>query len=116
MLAWVFASNHCAIASLAAAADQHACCHQGGSAPQPETVMECCQSLGAPLPAVAAAPVTHLFALLPAWTEPEGLAVPAREVPVPVEVLPHGPPGVVPFAELVLNRSLLAHAPPVVVA
>lgn len=78
--------------------------------------MECCQSLGAPLPAVTIAPVTHLFALLPAWIEQEELFPPALELPAAVSFSAHGPPGVVPFAELVLNRSLLAHAPPVVVA
>lgn len=116
MVAWVFASNHCAIGAMAVAAGDHACCHQSDASSAPETVMECCQSLSAPLPAVAAAPVATLFAVQPAWTVLEPLVPPLREVPSAISFFLHGPPGVVPFAELVLNQSLLAHAPPVVVA
>jgi hypothetical protein len=116
MVAWVFASNHCAIGAMTVAADDHACCHQSDSSSAPATVMECCQSLSAPLPAVATAPVAALLVLQPAWTALEPLLPPVREVPVNFSFSSHGPPGVVPFAELVLNQSLLAHAPPVVVA
>jgi hypothetical protein len=116
MVAWVFASNHCAIAAISAAAAEHACCHQSDSVPASDTMMSCCQSLNAPLPAVATAPVTQLFALHPAWVELAVLSPQVREIPVAFSFCSHGPPGVVPFAEQVLNRSLLAHAPPVVVA
>jgi hypothetical protein len=115
MVAWVFASNHCALATLAAAADEHACCHQADQAPERESMTECCHALSAPLPAVAAAPSGQLHALFPAWSRYEEPVV-APQVPVAVLLSMHGPPGVIAFAEQVLNRSLLAHAPPVVVS
>jgi len=115
LAAWVFASNHCALATLAAAVDEHACCHRTDSAPAPESMTECCQALNAPLPAVAAAPVSHLYELFPAWSEQTELPA-VRDISLPAHFTPRGPPGVLAFAEQVLNRSLLAHAPPFVVA
>jgi hypothetical protein len=115
MVAWAFASNHCALATLAAATDGHACCHRADQAPDRETMTECCQALNAPLPAVASAPVGFLHALFPAWSETKRTLCPApTSDPAPRST--HGPPGVIAFAEQVLNRSLLAHAPPVVVS
>jgi hypothetical protein len=113
--AWLFASNHCALAALAAA-DEHACCHRTEDAPVQESMTECCQALSAPLPAVAAAPVVELFVLHPAWNERAEILLPREDVPACREYSAHGPPGAMAFAELVLQRSLLAHAPPVVVA
>lgn len=115
MAAWVFASNHCSLATLTAAADEHACCHRADQGPDRETMTECCQALNVPLPAVAAAPSGQLYVLFPAWPErEEPVAVP--QVAVAALFSMHGPPGVIAFAEQVLNRSLLAHAPPVVVS
>ncbi len=114
MVAWMFASNHCAIGAMMAAADDHACCHQSETSSGP--VMECCHALSAPLPAAVVIPVSGQFVLLAAWEEVFFLSCAVLENPAAVLVSAQGPPGAFAFAELVLNRSLLAHAPPVVVA
>jgi len=77
---------------------------------------ECCQALSAPLPDMAVAPAAQLFVLQPTWDVMEPLQPPRVVVPAPGESAIHGPPGAFTFVELVLQRSLLAHAPPFVVA
>jgi hypothetical protein len=112
--AWVVASNHCALASLTPQKGGHACC--AGDLPQArETMTSCCEDLAAPLPVGAHVPVGSLHVLFVAWMEPGEwkVSVPVRSV----DRFPsHGPPGAMAFAEQVLNRSLLAHAPPFVVS
>jgi len=114
--AWLVATNHCALAARASTAQQapeHACCHsEKGKAP--ERTVQCCDALTAPTPIPAVAPVVQLTELMLAWN-PAPLYFLAPPDALPVVVLPSsiGPPGSRSFAVLVLNRSLLAHAPPV---
>ena len=122
ILAWIFASNHCALAvveSLAKAASEHVCCHSDKDAPQlPGYSTQCCKALAAPVPNAIAAPAVHLQELQPAWLQ-AARAEASAEAPILAVGFPTdtGPPrGVLSFALLILNRSLLAHAPPHFVA
>ena len=122
ILAWIFASNHCALAvveSLAKAASEHACCHSDKEAPHPlGSSTQCCEALAAPVPNAIAAPAVHWQELQPAWLQTER-AEGSAGVPISaLDFAPNtGPPlRALTFALLILNRSLLAHAPPHFVA
>lgn len=109
-VAWLGASNHCALAALASAGD-HACCHAPAEAPSPNAKMECCDSLGAPVPPSVSAPdAASGSSVLP--PDAIGAAVP-ENVPVcfPAGRVPGAPPGGA-FVELVLQKILPAQGPP----
>ena len=114
--AWFIAANHCALAaveSLTKRDANHACCHSDQGAPQPFAA-QCCKALAAPVPQTTVAPMLHLHELQPAWIQALRVEAAAE---VSIAVVDTGPPrGFTSFAVLVLNRSLLAHAPPRVVA
>jgi hypothetical protein len=120
LLAWTFASNHCAWESLRshspANSAGHECCDKKSPQPtSPKTLVTCCDSMKVPLPAVAMAPATNWLALEPAW--PETAATLSLPEPVaPSSRANESPPQAESFSELVLCRSLLSHAPPFVVA
>ena len=114
---WFFAANHCALAvveSLGTQNTEHGCCHSDqGTAQQFPT--QCCKALAAPVPQATVAPAVHLDELQPAWIQASRVQV-AAEISM-VVAFDTGPPRrSTSFAVLVLNRSLLAHAPPVLVA
>lgn len=114
--AWLVASNHCALAAWASTAQQsreHACCHSE-KGKVPERNVQCCEALTAPTPIPIVAPVVQLAELMPAWNPaPLYFLAPPDALPADVLQFNIGPPGSISFAVLVLNRSLLAHAPPV---
>jgi hypothetical protein len=117
IFAWIAISNHCAIRAVAAKAErtQSACpFHSKPAKPQtPPTATECCKILRAlpPSPATELAP--KIIDLLPLPTEFHQLAIlEPQEIPLEPDTLDTGPPGKTSFAEL--NRSLRAHAPPLV--
>jgi hypothetical protein len=116
-VAWFFAANHCALAAVETLRKQntrHVCCHSDQRAPQPFPT-QCCKALAAPVPEATVAPTLHLDELQPAWIQASRIQV-AAEVLIAV-IFGTGPPqGSTSFAVLVLNRSLLAHAPPQLVA
>jgi hypothetical protein len=121
VVAWLVASNHCAFATLAATSPKaaHACCHEEDAQhdhPAFPPAMQCCDTLKASLPAQALVPVASLHELLPAWTAVEISAPAAVEEVTVVAPATGPPPRAATFVETVLNRSLLAHAPPVFVA
>ncbi len=119
--AWLLASNHCAVAAYALkqpakATHQHCAGHAGSEQPQKDKGCDdqnCCKSLTAPAVALAKSPVSfdqfhfvtadYLAAVLPAR---------GHLHPAVIFELDTGPPGLSSFAESVLQRSLLAHAPP----
>jgi hypothetical protein len=113
-VAWLFASNHCAFA-VAEPASEHLCCHSDKGAPRlPDSSTQCCKALAAPVPNAIAAPEVHWEELQPAWLQAEQV-VASVETPILAVDLPcdTGPPRrALSFALLILNRSLLAHAPP----
>ena len=123
IVAWFVASNHCALAGFVPApavdASAHSHCH--GSSEQPADGQKerecdgskCCNSLTAPTLALAKSVVTYDSAHVSA-PEFAGFLrcfAPAQHDSVRCE-LDTGPPGSRSFAESVLQRSVLAHAPP----
>ncbi len=117
-LAWTVASNHCAFAALKSVApNSHSCCAAKKPAKQELPSLQCCEAFNVPIPEQVTAPQGQFHALKPVWTTEESFAVSAPPpVATAVEFHETGPPGVFSFAESVLNRSLLAHAPPFFVA
>jgi hypothetical protein len=121
-VAWFFISNHCVLAELQHASQTKASCHQPCCGDQPpaksktQSAMECCKTLRAALAGAAkdfAGYDTSLFALQLYFVGPVISTNDSR--PVPVLELDTGPPFANTFAESVLQRSILAHAPPLIV-
>jgi hypothetical protein len=120
--AWFLISNHCVLAELQPAPQTKASCHQPCCGNQPpakkttESATECCKTLRTTLTGAAkdfAGYETSLFALQfyfvgPVISTNDSGAVSVLE-------LDTGPPFVRTFAESVLQRSILAHAPPLIV-
>ncbi|MEI9898445.1 MAG: hypothetical protein WDN28_32450 [Chthoniobacter sp.] len=115
LFSWLLVTNHCALGQMQAANGEHAHCHpakdaDGKKAPA-DGMRECCRTMKASLSGETVvkfdpAPVQLLAAaFLEALNAP--VASPALEV-----FRDHGPPHVSSFAEIVLQRSLLSHAPP----
>jgi hypothetical protein len=127
LAAWLVASNHCAIGSfMPAQAEAAATAHQHCASEQPAAPTDsekdpscdgskCCKSLSAPTIAFAKNPVQ--FDTL-SWTDAPlfaAIAAPAGEDHhLPISEFDTGPPERPSFAESVLQRSILAHAPPLV--
>ena len=118
MVAWFIATNHCALGLMKPSVDaraEHSHCKACGDAPKngapKNAVRECCKSIvGAPLPEKAVVKYdASKFGMEP-FMAAERLAV--RSAQVGREKLEHGPPRFESFAETVLQRSLLSHAPP----
>jgi hypothetical protein len=119
VVAWLAVSNHCALAALAGSAKMPSThsCHgmKSGDAPSKQKQggdVECCKVLRATLTksSTLAASNASAFALQRWFAEPMSFLQPARSRP-PLE-LDIGPPFRESFAETVLQRSILAHAPP----
>ncbi|MDQ3621423.1 MAG: hypothetical protein M3463_02910, partial [Verrucomicrobiota bacterium] len=123
LAAWFALSNHCALAVIGHRADAgkaagvHKCCPNkadAGGEQTPERPMgTCCKSLRV-LPADAVAKLVKASdsppMLAAAWV---ALAeIPAVERPAAQVRHTTGPPWAWSFAETVLQRSLLSHAPP----
>jgi hypothetical protein len=118
-VAWFFISNHCVLAELQAKPKAKTSCHQPCCGNQPpaksksENAVECCKTLRAMLSGAAkdfAGYDTSLFALQLYFIGP--VISTNDSGPIPVLELDTGPPFVNTFAESVLQRSILAHAPP----
>jgi hypothetical protein len=122
VVAWFFISNHCVLAELKDASKARLSCHQPCCGNQPpakskdEGAVECCKTLQATLSGAAkdfAGYDSSLFALQPYFIGP--VISTNDSGPIPVLKLDTGPPFVSTFAESVLQRSILAHAPPLTV-
>ena len=123
LAAWLVAANHCALASVlpapAEAASEHSHCGSSDEAPAEQERggecdgSKCCKSLSAPTPGFAKSLVSCDAALLLA-SDYVGtdFRSPGTLHEAPLCELDTGPPVLPSFAELVLQRSLLAHAPP----
>jgi len=119
LLAWLSISNHCALGALEGgkAAVAHTSCHGGAGAPTKTPAKgeasPCCKTLRATLSTLAKAPSVSgnsgfsfdAYFACPLSFLDEFRANRARE-------LDTGPPVARSFAESVLQRSILAHAPP----
>jgi hypothetical protein len=120
-VSWFFVSNHCVLAELKDASKAKTSCHQPCCSNQlpakskEQGAVECCKTLRATLPGAAtdfAGYYSWLFALQVYFIGPVISANDSGQIPV-LE-LDTGPPFVDTFAECVLQRSILAHAPPVI--
>jgi hypothetical protein len=121
-VAWFVISNHCVLAELLAASKVKTSCHRPCCGTEPpakhktESATECCKTLRATLAEPAkdfTGYDTSLFGLQFYFVSP---VIPKDDSgPVSVLELDTGPPFVHTFAESVLQRSILAHAPPLTV-
>ena len=111
---WFAISNHCAFAALATKTDSTDCPFHSKPKEKPSAGAQCCKTLR------AVAPVTAK-----SWARDDAKLSDAggydRECSIIIECLQRtlvpvsfdtGPPGLRSFAEMILQRSLLAHAPP----
>jgi hypothetical protein len=121
LVAWLSISNHCALGNLVAAKTHSAMapmhCHGGQPLPSKkrgDEEMPCCKMLRATVTGEAKIiqVATKDYVPIQSWIVAEIiLAHEARLHRVP-QGLDTGPPFAASFAESVLQRSVLAHAPP----
>jgi hypothetical protein len=118
--AWFALSNHCALVAVATAAAtttsplSECPFHSKASMPakpKPVSNSTCCKNLRAIASKCANAFATKLFALCQIDFDAHFLAPSPKVTTSPLQ-LDTGPPGARSFAELILQRSILAHAPP----
>jgi len=119
LLAWFSISNHCALGALTVAKTRSATapmhCHGNQPAPSKksnEEEMPCCKMLRATVTSEAkiVEVTSKNFVPIQDWIVAELISAPATQLS-PLE-LDTGPPFADSFAESVLQRSILAHAPP----
>lgn len=119
-VAWLAVSNHCALAVFTPTPDAlalHTHCHGASSEPAKKNADEelpCCKVLRATITANLAAPVNQQTGVMPAqdFFAAELLSIAEDHLqPLPEEI-DTGPPFASSYAELILQRSVLAHAPP----
>jgi hypothetical protein len=115
---WIAISNHCAFAATATRNDsaQAACPFHSKPAKQKEqsSQVQCCKILRAVMPAVAKcwARDDAKFEDVDVRVEEFALFARLANAQASSSSLDTGPPEAHSFAELILQRSLLAHAPP----
>jgi hypothetical protein len=118
LAAWLSISNHCAVGALIATQGAVAPMHCHGKSPSEKNSqggMTCCKVLRATF--VAGVKIVknsnNILLPVPKWIAAELISsnkVQFHRVPVELDT---GPPATPSFAESVLQRSLLVHAPPV---
>jgi len=117
LLSWFIITNHCALGLMGSSPPtqkEHACCHKHDAPAQntPKAPFECCGAIKASLNDNATAKIDGLKVAF----ELVFMSVLANErtfAEAPARSCEHGPPQALSFAELVLQRSLLSHAPPI---
>ena len=122
LTAWLVAANHCVVAGFLPAPPQAKSAHghcAGHSAPQQEKKsggcdeQNCCKSLSVPATAVVKNLVEYDHVSFARKDYLEAAPIPAAERSAAALCeWDTGPPDLQSFAESVLQRSLLAHAPP----
>jgi hypothetical protein len=114
---WLAISNHCAFSAVAASfgETQSACPFHSKPAKQKKhpAGVQCCKTLRAVVPMVAKSWTRNDtdFSDVDLYFEELAFIAYSHNKPPPL-LLDTGPPGARTFAELILQRSLLAHAPP----
>jgi hypothetical protein len=120
---WFLISNHCVLAEFTGTPKAEAACHRNCCGNQPpvkskqESGVECCKTLRATLSGAAkdfAGYDSSLFALQLYFVGPVIFTNDSGPILAALE-LDTGPPFVNTFVESVLQRSILAHAPPFIV-
>jgi len=121
IVAWLSISNHCAVGALVVAKAQSAMprmhCHGNQSSPSKksgEQEMPCCKMLRATLAGEAKIVQVASKDFLPIqrWVVARIIFVDEAQLHRATQELDTGPPFAGSFAESVLQRSILAHAPP----
>jgi hypothetical protein len=115
--AWFLLSNHCAlgvIASPAGAAPEAGGCpmHSAPAKKKPVAKTPCCKEVRAVAAKCVQVAALEMRPIASQDYAPEIFLRPSREA-IEIDGLDTGPPGRFSFAELVLQESMLAHAPPV---
>ena len=116
---WFSISNHCAFAAMAGKADSAQAVCQFHSKPEKQKEqspqVECCKVLRAVVPSISKswARIDDDYSDIYFPFQDCRLLEHFRDALAPL-LLDTGPPGAHSFAELILQRSLLAHAPPTV--
>jgi len=115
---WFAISNHCAFSTLALEANttESACPFhsQPAKTPPPPAGIQCCKILRAVVPTVTKGWARNDAGVSDVDLYFEELAIIANSQSATSPLLlDTGPPGARSFAELILQRSILAHAPPV---
>ena len=118
IFSWVAISNHCAFSTLALEANptESACPFhsQPAKTPPPPAGIQCCKILRAIVPSITKGWARNEAGVSNADLCFEKLAFIANsQSAISPLLLDTGPPGARSFAELILQRSILAHAPPV---
>jgi len=112
---WFAISNHCAFAALASIdTPSSECPFHSKPKEKPGTGVECCKTLRAvaSVPAKDWARDDTKLSNPVTYSDNRLLRVLYRQQAFLLLSLDTGPPGVYSFAELILQRSLLVHAPP----
>jgi hypothetical protein len=118
VVSWVTISNHCALAAFASerSPSQTDCCpHHADPAKQQKQpdVQPCCRILRAIVAHPAKNPTCRAIDIPRADLASAELIIFAPpKISVKPNALDTGPPGAFSFAELILQRSILSHAPP----
>jgi hypothetical protein len=115
LFSWLVVTNHCALAQLQGRNLRHAHCHaskddNGRQAPA-DGMRECCQAIKANLASKPEIEFQLTLLEVQSCILLQTFLTPTDN-PAPEFLQDHGPPRVVSFAENVLQRSLLSHAPP----
>src|SRR6266581_5943519 len=117
MFSWIAISNHCAFGAVASKSEpsQSECPFHSKPAKQKEqsTQVQCCKILRAVVSTTRKSWTRDhtSFSDVDLYFEKLALIVTSRNALLPL-LLDTGPPGARSFAELILQRSILAHAPP----
>lgn len=121
LVAWFVAANHCVVAGLLPtphiAKSAHGHCGGQAGPQQPKKSggcdeQNCCKSLSVPAPVIAKNPVEYDHVSFVTKNYLEAAPILFGKLPAALFELDTGPPDSRSFAESVLQRSLLAHAPP----
>lgn len=114
MVSWVLFTNHCVLGMMQATGKTEHCCG-GETGPQhepPGGLRECCHVKATTALAQAQVKFDAAKFALRCLALVQVLVAPQTELQCTASVFDHGPPGSISFAESVLQRSLLSHAPP----
>jgi hypothetical protein len=117
LAAWILLSNHCALGLsglVASSATEPGVCpmHSGPVKEKPATNIPCCKDLRA----VVSHAVKNLGAVASQWVGVRAYVAAVFTLPrvaAQLAASDTGPPNSISFAESILQRSILAHAPPV---
>jgi hypothetical protein len=113
---WLAISNHCAFAALATKTDaaSDGCPFHSKPKEKPSAGTQCCKILRAVTPVVTKSWARDDAKLSRAdFCAEESIGTEHLRTALAPSFLDRGPPDARSFAELILQRSLLAHAPPI---